>query len=605
MDTNTGYTVLGAFRMSKLLRYLIPQKLKYRLFMAFVCLIILPFSALNLYNYQRIETLVQQKISQQSHSQLEQMYRTLEDQIGIAFKTLIFLKQEDTVKSVLRYPEQHDELENKRQMESIFNNLNNSFFLYNPSVYFLILDLNENAYTSYLPREPLAYDKLRSLPGFSKELMNASAYHWVPNDPNYVLRDVSTSTYLLSLYAYLEDSRNTPYGLARISIDYSSWLRTIHKQSDLQQQYFIMTSAGEDISQSVPDTALPKKVKAEIANQPGKQYFIDKDSNSFINYIYVESLDWYIVNRIPLSVLFVEIEGLKRQYFVTFFALMGVFLIMTFVISTTITRPLSHLQAKMKAAVQKNLKIRLPEHKFHGEVLDLTRTFNTMLDDTNLLIQKLNAEERQKEAVHFQMLLAQTNPHFLLNTLNTIKWIAIRQHNDEITNMTLSLGKLLEASLNTEKDLIYLKDEIELVQAYVHIQQVRYSHKFDVTYQYEDHILFALVPKLSLQPLVENAIIHGIAPLRGQGFIHLRVYLEDSDRLIVEVQDNGVGMDLSRKNQAERKRPGIGLSNVKERLRLLFRDQGTMEVLSSEQGVTVRFAIPFLLSTPYGSEHPA
>ncbi|MNO98851.1 Histidine kinase [compost metagenome] len=118
---------------------------------------------------------------------------------------------------------------------------------------------------------------------------------------------------------------------------------------------------------------------------------------------------------------------------------------MTFVISTTITRPLSHLQAKMKAAVQKNLKIRLPEHKFHGEVLDLTRTFNTMLDDTNLLIQKLNAEERQKEAVHFQMLLAQTNPHFLLNTLNTIKWIAIRQHNDEITNMTLSLGKLLEA----------------------------------------------------------------------------------------------------------------------------------------------------------------
>ncbi|GJM75239.1 hypothetical protein HMSSN036_74550 [Paenibacillus macerans] len=92
------------------------------------------------------------------------MYRTLEDQISIAFKTLIFLKQDDTVKSVLRYPEQHDELENKRVMEGIFMNLNNSFFLYNPSVYFMILNLNESAYTSYRPRKALVYDELSSLP---------------------------------------------------------------------------------------------------------------------------------------------------------------------------------------------------------------------------------------------------------------------------------------------------------------------------------------------------------------------------------------------------------------------------------------------------------
>lgn len=591
--------------MGNWLRYLIPQKLKYRLFTAFVCLILLPFSALNIYNYQRIEMLVQRQISQQSHSQLEQLYRTLEDQISIAFKTLIFLQQDDTVKSVLKYPGQFDQLENKRIMESIFTNLNNSFFLYNPSVYFMILDFNESVYTSYPPRDPLVYSQLRSLPGFDMNGMDASSYHWIPNDRNDVLRDVSTSPYLLSLYAQLKDSQNKPYGLARISIDYSSWLRSIHKQSNSQQQYYLITSAGEDISQSIPDTVLPGKVKADIANHPGRQYFIDKDSDSLVNYIYVESLDWYIVNRIPLSVLFVEIEELKRQYFLTFFALTGIFMVMTFLIATTITRPLSHLQTKMKAAVQKNLKIRLPEHKFHGEVLDLTRTFNTMLDDTNLLIQKLNAEERQKEAVHFQMLLAQTNPHFLLNTLNTIKWIAIRQHNDEITNMTLSLGKLLEASLNTEKDLIFLKDEIELVQAYVHIQQVRYSQKFDVTYHFEEPILYSLVPKLSLQPLVENAIIHGIAPLQGQGHIIISIYREETNKLVVEVQDNGIGIQQSQVNKAKRVRPGIGLSNVKERLRLLFRGEGMMEIISTDQGVTIRFTIPFLLSNPYGSEHPA
>lgn len=590
--------------MPRLIRFLVPQKLKYRLFTAFVCLILLPFGALNLYNFQRIETLVQKKISQQSHYQLEQMYRTLEDQISIAFKTLIFLQQDDTVKSVLIHPEQRNELENKRLMENIFKNLNNSFFLYNPSVYFMILDLTESVYTSYPPKDALIYKDLRNNPGFNRSLMNTSSYHWVPSDGNYVLRDVSTSAYLLSLYAYLEDTQNQTYGMARISIDYSYWLRSIHKQSDLQQQYFLITRSGENISQSVPDSVLAEEVKARIAEHPGQQYFIDKASNSLINYIYVESLDWYIVNRIPLSVLFVEIEGLKQRYFLTFFALTGIFLMITLVISTTITRPLSHLQNKMKAAVQKNLKIRLPEHKFSGEILDLTKSFNTMLDDTNLLIQKLKAEERQKEAVHFQMLLAQTNPHFLLNTLNTIKWMAIRENNEDITNMTLSLGRLLEASLNTDKDLIHLKDELELVQAYVHIQQFRYRHKFDVTYDYEEDILYALVPKLSLQPLVENAIVHGITAMPGNGLIQI-VLRRDGPRLIVEIKDNGVGMEQAGKNRAPRKRPGIGLSNIKERLRLLFRGEGSLEVLSSSEGVMVRFTIPFLLSTPYGNEHPA
>ncbi|WP_405106210.1 sensor histidine kinase [Paenibacillus sp. FSL K6-1217] len=590
--------------MAKLMRILIPQKLKYRLFTAFVCLILLPFGALNIYNYQRIETLVQKKISQQSHYQLEQMYRTLEDQISIAFKTLLFLKQDDTVKSVLLHPEQRNELENKRLMENIFKNLNNSFFLYNPSVYFMILDLSESAYTSYPPKDSLVYSNLRGNPGFDRGQMNNSSYHWVPNDANYVLRDVSTSAYLLSLYAYLEDAGNKPYGMARISIDYTYWLRSIHKQSDLEQQYFLITRSGEDISQSVPGSQLSAKVKAGFAGQPGQQYYIDKDSNALINYIYVESLDWYIVNRIPLSVLFVEIEGLKQQYFITFLVLTSIFLMMTFVIATTITRPLSHLQNKMKAAVQKNLKIRLPEHKFSGEILELTRTFNTMLDDTHLLIQKLKAEERQKEAVHFQMLLAQTNPHFLLNTLNTIKWIAIREQNEDITNMTLSLGKLLEASLNTDKDLIHLKDEIELVEAYVHIQQVRYAHKFDCTFKYDEDVLYALVPKLSLQPLVENAINHGISRLPGHGLIELTVRREEH-RLIVEIRDNGVGMEQADGSKAPRKRPGIGLSNIQERLRLLFREEGLLEVLSSGEGVTVRLTMPLLLSTPYGNEHPA
>src|SRR5690606_3652454 len=148
-------------------------------------------------------------------------------------------------------------------------------------------------------------------------------------------------------------------------------------------------------------------------------------------------------------------------------AFMVLFIAITLMIASTVTRPLSHLQNKMKDVVGKSLKIRLPQDTYRGEILDLTRTLNSMLDDMSGLIQRLKEEERQKEAVHFQMLLAQINPHFLLNTLNTMKWIAIRKKNEDIEEICVSLGKLLEMSLNSEIDMIHLKDELELVQAYV------------------------------------------------------------------------------------------------------------------------------------------
>src|SRR5690606_9603747 len=137
-------------------------------------------------------------------------------------------------------------------------------------------------------------------------------------------------------------------------------------------------------------------------------------------------------NLIPTDVLFDELNELKQQYFATFFALTAAFVVITLIIAHAFTRPLSFLQLKMREAVRKDLRVRLPEHKYRGEILELTQTYNHMLDDMHELIQQLKAEERKKEAIQFQMLLAQLNPHFLLNTLNTMKWIALRNRNEDI-----------------------------------------------------------------------------------------------------------------------------------------------------------------------------
>jgi len=589
--------------MRNRLAFLVPHRLKYRLFAVFVLVILLPFSLLNIYNYQKIETLVQNKISEQSHEQLDNLHRALEDQLSIAFKTLIFLEQDADVRDILRNPDKRSVLENLDIMESKFKGLNNSFFLYNPSVYFTLLDVQGHVYASYHPKYTLDYDRIASTRSFSEMRDSGATYFWVTDDPNYVSPDISKSPTLLSLYSGLKDSRNPTYGWARISIDISFWFQSVLQKPESDQTYFIVSRKGDRIAGSAPETVLTPEAVKQVTHAAESGYWTDSGNDTLVNYTYLPSLDWYLVNQIPLQVLFKEIESLKKQYFATFFGITAAFIVVAFMIAYTFTRPLSHMQSKMKEAVRKDLRIRLPEKNYKGEVLELTRTFNAMMVEMNELIHRLQAEERQRDAVHFQMLLAQVNPHFLLNTLNTMKWIGLRKGNEEIAEICVSLGKLLETSLNSDVDLIHLREEIALTEAFIYIQQVRYGHRFKVDFHLGDEVQYALVPKLSLQPLVDNAIRHGISHLDVGGEIVIRVRLDGTqgEQLVLEVEDNGIGLEeAADRREAGRKRPGIGLANIRERLRLLFKDKADLVLVPMEQGVLIRMTMPYLLSEPYG-----
>lgn len=582
--------------MKKLLEIFWPQKLRHRLFMAFVLLILLPLCVLNIYNYSKIESIIQDEVSKQSMEQLDNLQRSLQDQMSVAFRSVIFLQQDSTVRSILTNPKQLSQSENISLMEEKFKGLNTSFFLYNPNVYFMVLDLKGSVYNSYLPKETLNYESIISNSRFQQSLNNEATYLWVPLDDNDVFRDTSTSPFLLSLYVVMKDYNQKPYGLARISIDYTYWFQSVRHSSSRDQQYYMITGKGEPVAQS--NDALSPSVMKKVTATRGSGYIIDHASDALINFSYIDSLDWYIVNKIPLNIIFHKVQVLKQNYYVTFSLFMGAFILIAFMISFTVTRPLSHMQRKMREVVHKNLKLRLPENKYKGEVLELAHTFNTMLFDMNELIQRLKVEQRQRDAVQFQMLLAQLNPHFLLNTLNTMKWIALRREQADIAEICMSLGKLLETSLNSDVDLIYLKDELQLIRAYVYIQQMRYNHSFMVCYEYDDRNEYVLVPKLSLQPLVENAIQHGISNRSEGGVIRIRIQDMEQEALVLEVEDNGVGFEEAKQMQRNRKRPGIGLENIRQRLRLLFKDKGSVQIIPLEEGTIVRLTFPYMLSVP-------
>ncbi|MFC0214061.1 sensor histidine kinase [Paenibacillus chartarius] len=585
--------------MKVLLKAITPAQLKNRLFISFLLLILLPFSMLSYYNFNETEKLLQRKYSQQDLERLESIKRSLEDFMGEVAKSAILLEQDAAIVPIMEHPERYDAWTRKVTVENKFFAITNSFFLSASQVFYTMLDYHGNVYSSYLPEKMLNYHEISNEPWYRSVSGDSSAkYIWNSSEPNYVSRGLSTSPYLVSLYAELKNERLVPFGVVRISIDYKEWFKRAIGTAMPGQSFYILNYDGHEVLRSEGADPIGPELAGQMTAAGGEAGSItDQSGNAMYTFSYLPSLRWYVAKKVPLDVLFLESEQLKQRYYGSILLFTSLFIAMTFLIASTITRPIKLLERKMVAAAESSLKVELAE-KGQGEILSLTKSFNRMMRDMKDLIQRLKMEERHKQAVRFQVLISQMNPHFLLNTLNTIKSISMRNGDEEIHEICLALGRMLEQSLNLDVDMIFLKDEIQLAQAYMHIQNSRYDHQFEVEFEFEDRLKYALVPKFSLQPLMENSIYHGFGPTRQKGVIAIRVQ-EEAKQLVIEVRDNGVGIEKALEYKTPRRRKGIGLQNLRERLELLFPAQNELKLMPLPQGAMVLLRFPLLLSTPY------
>lgn len=218
-----------------------------------------------------------------------------------------------------------------------------------------------------------------------------------------------------------------------------------------------------------------------------------------------------------------------------------------------------------------------------SEIRSLADNFNLMVERIRILIEeKIKEEQKRKEIevekanAELKFLRAQINPHFLFNTLNSIKWLALLHGARPVEEMITALGRLLECSMQRGNDFIPLKEEVENVKAYLRIQQMRYGSRVRAEYDVEETACSSLVPKLILQPLVENAIIHGTEQNANGGVITIRIW-QKSENIIMEVEDDGPGLpenfDVTSDEAGvgkEHRFGGIGVYNIDRRLKLIY-----------------------------------
>jgi two-component system sensor histidine kinase YesM len=243
----------------------------------------------------------------------------------------------------------------------------------------------------------------------------------------------------------------------------------------------------------------------------------------------------------------------------------------------------------------------------NNEIGELARDFNIMITRIRELVQRNAFEQEEKRKSELLALQNQITPHFLYNTLDSIIWMAEAQQHEKVVRMVASLARLLRLSVSRGDELVSVRDEIQHIRSYLTIQKMRYADMLEFSIHLDDEIQNLLVPKVILQPLVENAIYHGIKNQEGGG--HIRVEgRRDSESLILEVTDDGVGADPSRMAQILNSsgaggspvqtsgRTKVGVGNVHERVRLYFGPQYGLRFhtneLSWRGGTVVEVRLP-------------
>lgn len=307
---------------------------------------------------------------------------------------------------------------------------------------------------------------------------------------------------------------------------------------------------------------------------------------------------WKLVGVTPSAAL--GIDGIKFRFFVLFVADLFLFLLamINAFISDKISNPIKRLDGSVREIESGNLDVEiLPSGSY--EVEHLGKSIKNMLGRIKVLMSDLVAEHNAKRKSEFDTLQSQINPHFLYNTLDIIVWMIENENSDKAVNIVTALAKFFRISLSKGKNIITVKDEVEHVRNYLMIQNMRFKNRFEYSIDVDEKVLSYSSLKLMLQPLVENAIYHGMEFMDGDGEIDVKVFKEDNS-LYFTITDNGLGMSedmvetlLSKNFVPSKKGSGIGVKNVNERIKLYFGSEYGLKVESEpDEGTKITIHLP-------------
>ncbi|TCL62276.1 two-component system sensor histidine kinase YesM [Hydrogenispora ethanolica] len=422
---------------------------------------------------------------------------------------------------------------------------------------------------------------------------------WRSLEPNYVRSNAQFEPYVLTLATVITDSWwRKEYGIFVISVPGNEFNKII-SPLDPQQQRVMLDEKGLVISSSNPrwlNRTFSSIHQAEFPDNR-KGYFIFKDrrgAKSIITYATIANMNWRVVNIRSYASLTAQLNKTTDRLLLVNLLCLAIFFGISSFIARSISAPLKKLTQRMlHFDLDEAPAGPLPERK--DEVGILERSFLVMKENIHALVQENQAKERKKKDAELKALQAQIRPHFLFNTLNAVRWAALNNNPQKAATMVLLLTKLLKMTLVKGEEFIPLALEIENLQSYAEIFRLRHGTQFELLCELDEEILQYRIPRLLLQPLVENAIIHGFENLKSGGVIRINARKSEC-QIVITIRDNGKGIadhPLPQEGKKDLKFSGMGIQNVAERIKLYYGEEYGLK-LSSEpgRGTTIEVTLP-------------
>ncbi len=404
--------------------------------------------------------------------------------------------------------------------------------------------------------------------------------------------------YTLTLYfpVYSVTKMVNSRGLLVVNLD-DDLLKRFHQKDSMYSSNLYLTDVEGNIVSTQDESQIGEKIAfaGQIKGDQGRFWH----GGRLISYQKVRDWNFYMVNE-------VEALSLYQDCFGTILILLAVMLVATgtaLALARNITKklfsPMNKIVSKMNDVSKGNLRTRIHVEDMDSDGRKLADGFNIMMDEIDVLMEQVKEEQRQFDKMHLYALQSQIQPHFLYNTLECIHWQALSEGNKEISTMVKAMAQYYRICLSEGKDIITLETEIAHVRNYLIIQNMRYDNIIAFTVKVPKQYFPIKIPKLTLQPLVENSIYHGIRVKEGKkGTIEIAIY--ETDRgICLTVKDDGVGMtqeELAYVNQnisSHNWDVGYGISNINKRIELMFGEEYGLAFRANEKnGVCVEIRLP-------------
>ncbi len=455
----------------------------------------------------------------------------------------------------------------------------------------IILDTERNIRYHYLTGHNMLQDGRRLQECFETAQSNLGGETWLGMGNSLYQGEEAVTL----VKAIPMDEKGAMRGIVVIEINPEIFRRLLLNNQSLpiSQYTFIVDKKGQILctSRKVQPRWL-EEIEATFQNGE-RNFILEWDEEKYDVFGQYNGLTgWKTYSVVAVHDIFPQAAQLRGTIAMIVMLAVFVALVMVTVISYSITAPIRELSNAMRQVEQENFDIEIRSRR-KDEIGHLITSFTYMVGRIRQLIYEVYQKKIEQKNAEIRALQAQINPHFLYNTLDSINWMLIERDEQDISDVVVSLGEILRYAIGGQNHLVPLRSEVRYIESYLFIQKNRLEERLNYQWELDEEALDVLVPKLIMQPLVENAVIHGIEPLKKGGMLLMKAWVEE-ETLLIRVTDNGEGMNqeelealrekLSRKDEIE----NIGMRNIQRRIELTFGLEQAMEIQSVKgEGTTI------------------